>query len=222
MKEKKPRVLVILDNDFNPDIRVQNEIVALIEVGFEITLLCFGYVGKNYPPKDNQSLNIIRVGITKSKKDKLFFLASWLPFYSNFWVNHIGKVLTKQSFDLIYTHDLQMARPVSKALKKSGKKMPFVLDLHEHLPAAMESYSWTKGIVRKQLSRPWIWYKREKNDLLLPDLVLTLSASFAARLAKITNRPIENFHEFANITPSREANEVDIKFPFDKNNHTIF
>ena len=48
----KKKILMLLDSEFPPDIRVENEAVSLIEAGFEVHVLCFA--GKNI--KSTQTL----------------------------------------------------------------------------------------------------------------------------------------------------------------------
>ena len=74
MKESNHKLLIILDNDYNPDIRVQNEIISLQEEGIIVTLMCFGFTGIEYPIKDD--CKVIRIPMERSKKNKLFFFSS--------------------------------------------------------------------------------------------------------------------------------------------------
>ncbi|MCJ8290072.1 MAG: glycosyltransferase [Crocinitomicaceae bacterium] len=219
MKGKKTKILVILDNGFDPDIRVNNEIKILQHAGYEITLLCFAFNSKVY--SQNEAYTIIRVPIKKSYKNRLFFFASWLPFYTNLWSKHIINELNNGDFDLIYAHDLYMIAPVHKSLEKLKSKTKFVIDLHEHFPAAIESYSWTNGFLRKMLSQPRIWYTREKKDLQHPDLCITLSDTFSNRLSEIAKRSIDDYYAFPNITPLEPLVEFNTQLDY-KQSDVVF
>ena len=155
MKEKNPKILIILDNSLDFDIRVKNEINILKDANFLITVMCFHFDQEKV--NSYTDIEVIRIPIKRKKKNKLFLLASWTSFYSRFWSNQILRELKRKKYDLVYSHDLYMIGPVRHALNQFEAEVPFIIDLHEHYPAAVETYSWTKGFIRSQLSRPWNW-----------------------------------------------------------------
>ena len=216
MKEKNPKILIVLDNNLDFDIRVKNEINILKDANFLISVMCFHFDQEKV--NSYTDIEVIRIPIKRKKKNKLFLLASWTPFYSRFWCNHILRELKRKKYDLIYSHDLYMIGAVHMALSRFKGSIPFVIDLHEHYAAAVETYSWTKRFPRKQISRPWNWYRKEKKDLKHPDLCVTLSDTFSERLSKLTQRKIDDFFAFPNITPNPPLYELKIDLPFNHNN----
>lgn len=212
MKEKSRKVLVVVDNSFDADIRVKNEVTILKESGFDVTVLCFQFDSDEVEAYDD--LSVHRISIKRKLKNRLFLVASWLPFYTNFWSKRIRTELESNNYDLIISHDLYMIAPVHKARSRHHKDLSFIIDLHEHYPAAVESYSWAQGLIRRQLCRPWIWYEREIKDLQYPDLCITLSDSFSERLSHLTKRPLDDFFSFPNITPIPELLDFNPELPF--------
>ena len=212
MIERSPKVLIVLDNEFDSDIRVKNEVDILKNAGIQITILCFQFdenVNKSYT-----DLNVVRVPIKRNKKNQLFFIASWTPFYKHFWSKQILKELRREEYNLIYSHDLYMIGAARHALNQFEDEIPFIIDLHEHYAAVVGTYSWTKGFLRRQLSRPWNWYRTEKKDLQYPDLCITLSNAFSSRLSKLTNRSMDDFFAFPNISQLPPLLDLEIDLPF--------
>ena len=216
MKEKNPKILIVLDNSLDFDIRVKNEINILKDANFIVTVICFHFDQEKV--SSYADIEVIRIPVKRKKKNKLFLLASWTPFYSRFWSNHIVRELKRKKYDLVYSHDLYMIGAVRLALIRLKRSIPFIIDLHEHYAAAAETYSWTKGFPRRQLSRPWDWYRKEKTDLKYPDLCITLSDAFSKRLSELTQRKIDDFFAFPNITPNPPLYKLKINLPFNHHN----
>ncbi|PWL24699.1 MAG: glycosyl transferase family 1 [Fluviicola sp. XM-24bin1] len=172
-------VAVVLDNELDGDGRVLKEIRMLMTLGHKVHVLCFGYDGKSYKQHD---FEVTRISISKKKKDRLNFLNVALPFYRNLLIKEVAKFLSQNSFDIVHTHDLYMAKPVYKGIEKAGKKIPMILDLHENFPYAYASYSWTSRGFRKWIAKPHKWHQWEQEYLNYADGVVFLSDSFRTSL----------------------------------------
>jgi glycosyltransferase involved in cell wall biosynthesis len=75
-----------------------------------------------------------------------------------------------------------MAGPAARAIRQSGKKIPMVLDLHENYPFTVNTYNWTKGFLRRMLSRPWRWKEKEGEYLNYADRIIVLSENYRDEL----------------------------------------
>lgn len=199
----------VVDNDFNNDIRVRKEAELAAKAGHRVKVLCFGYIGKEYSAIEN--IKIDRIWISKNKKDKLFFLYNTLPIYQRLWTKNVAAFISKHKIEIIHTHDLYMSKSCSNGIKKSKSNCKLILDLHENFPEAINSYTWTKGFLRNQLSAPKKWVKKEAKYLSYPDKIITLSDKYKIELWEQYNfLKVENIHVFPNIIDFRKFEQFPI------------
>ncbi len=182
MQKDKPNIGIVVDNDFNNDIRVRKEARILLENGYNVFVLCFGYDDKKYDSVNN--IKIERITIKKEYKDVLFGLLNTFPIYDYIWKNNIYRFIMKFNIHVIHTHDLYMAKPAYTGILKSKKQIPLILDLHENFPEAIKSYNWTKGFFRNLLVQPSKWKKKEKEYLNLASKIIVLSNHFKRTLLR--------------------------------------
>ncbi|MGB4654913.1 MAG: glycosyltransferase family 4 protein [Bacteroidales bacterium] len=200
---------IVVDNDFNNDIRVRREVEILKKNGFEVSVLCFGFDKKTYPPIDG--VNIRRVRIKKKIKDILFFLFNSLPLYELIWEKEIRKFIKRDAIQILHVHDLYMAKSAGKAIQSLKSKIPLILDLHENFPYAIQSYNWTKGKLRGFISRPKAWIKKEGKYLRYASKIIVLSELFKNDLLeryKFLNA--NNIVVFPNVIDLRRFEEYKV------------
>lgn len=200
---------IVVDNDFNNDIRVRREVEILKKNGFEVSVLCFGFDKKTYPPIDG--VNIRRVRIKKKIKDILFFLFNSLPLYELIWEKEIRKFIKRDTIQILHVHDLYMAKSAGKAIQSLKSKIPLILDLHENFPYAIQSYNWTKGKLRGFISRPKAWIKKEGKYLRYASKIIVLSELFKNDLLeryKFLNA--NNIVVFPNVIDLRRFEEYKV------------
>lgn len=154
------RIGMILDSDFPPDPRVENEALSLIGAGHEVFLFCVQYSSK-LPPKENYNgIRVVRYTYPKMVY-KFSALAYTFPFYHNRLKNDIGSFISQNNIDIIHVHDIQIARAVFDINAKFNKKI--ILDLHENRPEIMKFYTHVKDFWGKLLIYPKRWqYFEEK------------------------------------------------------------
>jgi glycosyltransferase involved in cell wall biosynthesis len=167
---------VVVDNELNNDIRVLREIRILKEQGIEIFVLCFGFRKTYINPVSE--ISITRINIPLKLRNILFFLLNTIPVYEWIWAWRINKFIIRNSIDVLHVHDLYMARAAFNGIKKTKKNIPLILDLHENYPFAVTTYNWTKGVIRRLISRPDEWQKKEKKYLRYADRIIVLSADY--------------------------------------------
>jgi len=152
-------VLMVLDEEFPPDVRVENEIKSLTAEGHDITLLC--YTRENKPAEDHYGkARIIRVPICRMMY-KFKALAISLPFYFNFWKKHINHILSKESYDIIHLHDLPLLKPCLSIARKHNIKL--VADFHENRPEIMKMYHHVNSFPGSILISVEKWLKYQAN-----------------------------------------------------------
>lgn len=200
---------IVVDNELNNDVRVLREIRILKEEGFNIFVLCFDF-RKIY--KDPVSgIYITRIRIHRKLKDILFFFLNTISLYEWFWSIKIKKHILKNNLEVLHAHDLYLARTAHSGIKKSGKKIPLVLDLHENYPFTVTTYNWTKGFLRRFFSRPDAWKKKEGEYLGYADRIIVLSSEFRdSLLIKYPELVPDSFVVLPNV-PDLSAQEHEKK-----------
>ena len=192
------KICVAVDNDLNDDKRVLKEIGILKEAGHQIFVICFGFGNKEY--KSPGDFSVSRIRISKKIKNILFFMLNTFPVYEWMWSRHLSSFITGNRIDILHVHDLYMSRPAAKGIKKSGLKIPLVLDLHENYPFAVKSYNWTKGFLRNLIARPSAWEHKEKEYLGYASRIIVLSEDFRdSLLSRYPSLKKDNFTVFPNV-----------------------
>ena len=132
MINKKDIILMILHKNF-PDLRVCQEIDALVENGYEVYVIApsikeqsFGYSSKNY--------NLIDVDFQQSKLNSFISLANnnYKIILNRIIKNKIFNEIKERVF-AIHVHDLTLSKVGYKLSKLYDYK--FVIDYHENWPA---------------------------------------------------------------------------------------
>lgn len=162
------RIGMILDNEFPPDSRVENEAISLIKAGFSVYLFSLSYQNREKKELIN-GINVIRysAGIFTFK---LSALAYSIPFYHWILKTKIKDFLHRYSINVIHIHDMQVARAVSYV---NNTGLPVVLDLHENRPEIMKYYRHVNTLKGRLLIDPERWkkyqdkYIRESDFLVL-------------------------------------------------------
>lgn len=129
-------ILMVLDEEFPPDGRVEREIHILQEAGHTVHLLCYSLSGQSGPEIVND-VHVIRVPISKLTY-KFKALALMFPVYFNFWKKHILDQLNKGNYDIVHFHDLNLAKVSLEAAHERGLRV--VGDYHENRPEIMKLY----------------------------------------------------------------------------------
>ncbi len=201
---------IIVDNEFLNDIRVRREAEILKSEGYDVHVLCLGF-SDSYP--DPMGFNITRIRIRRRIKDTLFFFQNLLPAYEWIWSKAISRFIRLENPEIIHVHDLYMSRAAYRGIKKTGRKIRMILDLHENYPFQVTTYNWTKGFFRKHLSRPEEWKKKEQEYLGYADKIIVLSHEYGESLRKkypwlsedrfivFPNVPDINSPEYHNVIP---------------------
>lgn len=130
----KKRIVMVLTKDFlKPylDIRVYKEATALVEHGYDVTILCRVYSLEGLKIKENyEGINLIRESCQLPEKSTKNRLVQLFQNFKN--VRQIANRIIKLKPDLIHAHDLNSLREA--VLAKRKMKVPLIYDSHEDWP----------------------------------------------------------------------------------------
>ena len=173
------KILMLLDDPFPFDERVEKEAHSLIEAGHEVHILCFTYTGE-VQHETYKNIKIHRIRISKKIKKKLHPLSAALPYYSKIWIAAAGKVIQEFGIDAVHAHDLPLCGAGHLLKKRYGVK--FIADLHENFPAMVKGMALMSTTMGKVLVSVKTWYKKEKNWLNNADLIIATANGMRDRL----------------------------------------
>ncbi len=192
---------MVLESDFPPDVRVENEIIALSEAGHEVHLACS-------TRKRSQGKDTFGKAIIHRKKISTFIYKSSVgclkfPFYFNFWREFISGLFQTEKFDVIHIHDLPLSI-IGVEIKKKLKTR-LVIDLHENWPALIKTAAHTQTFLGKILSSNRQWINYEKKVLPEADIVITIIEEARERVINLGVDPgkvsmVSNTINFENLS----------------------
>lgn len=186
------KVLMLLESDYPPDIRVQNETKVLVNEGYGVTLLCLTKQKQRVGTSEIDGVEVHRFYLPqffyKSKVAQIKF-----PFYNWFWKSRVYSFLktTNQKFDCIHVHDLTLLNTGLVIKKKLG--VPLITDLHENYPYLIKNAKHTQKGLGKWLSDYKSWITYEQNNIGKSDYVLTVVEEMKNRLLQFDPRPERHF-----------------------------
>ena len=165
------KILMVLESDFPPDERVENEIKVLLSLGYEVGIVC--YNRKDAPARDRYlSALIFRIKISKPLI-KLSALALTIPLYFSFWKKHLIILRDEYKYDLLHVHDLPLISVGYKIARLFG--IPIISDLHENRPEIMKMYKHVTSFPGKYLISIKRWQRFQQKYTKLVDKVILVT-----------------------------------------------
>jgi len=161
---------MVLEVDFPPDVRVENEIQLLDDLGISVDLACYTF-GKTTIEKYRNST------VYKFHLSWLMYkfkaLAMELPFYHIYWKKRINRVLDKGNYTILHIHDLPLARVGWKLRKKY--RFTLITDYHENRPAIMPFYSYVRNFPGKYLISVKRWEQYQRRACIETDRLVVVT-----------------------------------------------
>jgi glycosyltransferase involved in cell wall biosynthesis len=128
------KILMLLQTNFPPDIRVENEIRSLVKAGYTVHLLCRNKGGE-VSTENREGATIHR--IPWNMKFKILNAFRQFPVYLNpVWRRMLIKLIDRYSIDVVHVHDLPLVPMAVWAKKRRPVKI--IYDMHENYPAALK------------------------------------------------------------------------------------
>ena len=183
------RILMLLEADFPPDVRVEKEALSLINKGHHVTVATYTF-HKNRSADKINGIKIIRKKIsTFTYKSSVGALS--YPFYFNFWRRFVRSLFKTNAFDVVHIHDLPLAQ-IGYEIKRKYN-IPFVLDLHENYPALLNISTHTQKILARFIYSHRYWITYEQKMIRLADYVICVVDEMKNRLANFGIDPEKIF-----------------------------
>jgi glycosyltransferase involved in cell wall biosynthesis len=209
------KILMVLDHEFPPDIRVENEIASLRRAGHEIHVAC--YTRKGRPFLENSAGCLIHRRNISTFLYKSSVACLKFPFYFNFWRQFLNQLFLEHSFDAIHIHDLPLAQVGFEMKQKFNVK--FVLDLHENWPDYLKNASHTQTMIGKLLSSYKQWLVYETRQCLYADNIIVVIEEAKERLIR---RKIQAEKIFVVSNTLNLASFTELRFFPDPEFFTLF
>jgi len=173
--------MMVLDQSFPPDLRVENEARTLYESGFDVTVLSIGPDDRG-ESEDHAGVRIIRLAISGQRRNKMRGLAGTIPFLTIFLKKQLAAQYALRPFDAIHAHDLYLFGGCIEAGKMLG--VPVVGDMHENWVEALKHYKWSTSFPGKLVVSIKRWQRLELDWSTQVDHLIVVIEEMAERLAK--------------------------------------
>ena len=153
------RILMVLDEAYPPDIRVENEASSLLRAGFEVALLSIA--PDTRPIREIcRGVRVYRRRIPKQVRNKLRGLAGTIPLLTLYLDQQIRRVYGEYQFHALHMHDLHLLGGGLRAARRLG--VPVIGDLHENYVEVLTHYAWSTRFPGKLFVSIPRWRRLEK------------------------------------------------------------
>jgi len=163
---------MILDHEFPPDMRVENEALSLVKSGHQVFLLSYNFSNllSNEKYKD---IEIKRIKINKKYAKKLRALTNTIfNVYPHYWAKKIVKFAKEYKIEALHIHDLYMIGAGLIANRKL--KLPIIADLHENYVEGLKHYRFANSFPGNILISIPKWRRKEIEWCNKADYLITV------------------------------------------------
>ena len=165
-------ILMLLDNPFVSDARVEKEVASLTSLGVNLTIV--GTISKNTSPIEQRNGYLIRRELSE-----IVFSPLKLGYRS--YLKATSRRLADEQYDVVHCHDFHMLS-IGVELKKIQPTIILIYDAHEYLKG-WPFYKTARGINKFKGRLVWNQLvRKEKNEIKKADEVITITSSIAERI----------------------------------------
>tara|TARA_B110000285_G_C15073814_1_gene589493 strand:+ start:114 stop:1271 length:1158 start_codon:yes stop_codon:yes gene_type:complete len=166
------QVLMLLDNPFVSDVRVDKEAASLSKYGASVTVACS--MENDLPYKE------IRNGYTIIRLIEDGYNAPLRKSYKEY-ISRTADKIEQLEFNILHCHDFYMLS-IGNELKKRNPSIYLIYDAHEYLKG-WPFYKTSKGINKFKGRLVWNQLvRKEKNEIKKADKVITITSAIAERI----------------------------------------
>lgn len=194
------RIGMVLDKFYPPDHRVEEEARCLTAAGHEISLFCLRR--RDEPQREfTKGMQVRRFAMGETLRKKGGALSLTVPLYGRWFRRRLHPFIEENRIQVLHIHDLRLAGEGRSVARAHG--IPWVLDLHENLPAIIKEYGHARTLLGRLLIYPWAWKRFEKRIVPQADRVIVVTGMAADDLVKSSGVPPERVLPVPNVA-SRE------------------
>ncbi len=150
------KILMLLQSEFPPDIRLEKEIDTLNNNDFCVNVLCNQYDSKKNKPYEGCDIFRVKAIFKSVKLNKLL---NFPIFFNPRLIYYAIKTSIHVKPNFIHAHDLPMV-PLGILLKWIFR-IKLIYDMHENYPAALKFFN-KKGLINKLFRNPIFAEKLDK------------------------------------------------------------
>ena len=173
---------MLLDTEFPPDIRVENEAQSLIDVGHEVHILSYNF-GNKLNTEVYKGIHIHRFDINKQLAKKMLGLLNQLPVYRLIWKYETLKILNSQAFEAVHIHDLPLCCLIEGL--KHKRQIIITADMHENYPYLLAEQPYMNTFLGRVILSKKVWFEKEKKWLGLADNIICVAKEMKDRLTNV-------------------------------------
>jgi len=210
---------MLLDNEFPPDLRVENEMRTLAQSGHHVHLLCYDHSGsRKRIEKFDTNITIHRIPASRKLHNKFKALALTIPSYFSFWKKETEKFVGQSKIDTIHVHDLRLAK-IGHWIK--GRfNIPYILDLHENYPAALRYYEFANSFPGSLLINIKQWERYELEQVQQADAIIAVIEEMGQRINSL-RVPSEKIFIVPNYINTDTFDQQKIAITIDKKDDEV-
>jgi len=134
-------ILMLLDNEYSPDLRVKKEIDTLKQSGFGIDLFCWDREGKLKSKELSYNFNIFRITTIAKRQMGYGQIVNLLKFYYSLYKTVVNN---GKQYSAIHAHDFRIL--FIAIILRFRLKIPLVYDAHE-IFSLMESHKFSRIVL---------------------------------------------------------------------------
>ncbi|MCK5816600.1 MAG: glycosyltransferase family 4 protein [Candidatus Marinimicrobia bacterium] len=200
------RIGMVLDKKFPTDTRVENEAIALVEAGHNVSLLCVAY-NKNEPQKENyKEIELYKVYRSDKANKRARGLINTIADYNTvYWAKKIKKFVIEENIKVLHIHDLFMFGAAIKANKKLN--ITLVGDTHENYVSGLMQYRFSTTFPGNLLISTKKWRKKEREWISKLDYAVTVIDEMKDRISEYIDK--ERIVVYPNVA-SNDLSKQDI------------
>ncbi len=167
------KIGMILDHEFPPDIRVENEALTIVENGYTVSILSFAHnkemkINESYHGVDIQRIYKNKTWVKKGRA----LINTPFDYYTSYWKKQIIKFIRNNNIHILHVHDLYMLGAAFKANKSFGLKI--IADLHENYVEGLKYYAFANTFPGNILISQKNWAKKEIEWCAKADHIITV------------------------------------------------
>jgi len=194
------RIGMVLDKPYPPDPRVHEEARCLLEAGHRVFLFCFA--DGDRPLRETcHGVEVRRHRIAETFRKKAGALSLTVPLYGRWFRRRLPEFLEENGIDVLHIHDLRLAGEGFHAARR--KKIPWILDLHENLPAILPTYHHAQTLLGRLLIRPSAWKRFETKMVRKAFRTVVVTEAAAEELRARTGLSAERIVAVPNVASRR-------------------